>query len=204
MKRIDKFIIKHIEKMRHVSIMAIKGGTVSKLLGMSSTLTLTLIFLFCTTGCDRGSDSRRDDQAKPGNGGREEPIKPPTNPDSIQRPGVGGGEYDFSKELTDATWRFIGDGTELRYTSSGILFKTAETDNSKTVEIIDLDGSDRIIISIGEIGTDSTVNHPSIKVNNREVKLSQMKMMKATPQSTWYHLISTEGTNCVLVTPPCD
>lgn len=158
--------------------------------------------LLCATGCGRGNDYRRDDPDTPGNGGREEPIKPPSNPDSIQRPGVGEGGYDFSKELTDATWRYVGDGIDLRYSTPGILFKTADTSgDSKSVEIIDLDGTERIQVRIGSIASDSLVTAPAIIINDREVGLKRMKLKKTTTQATWYHIITTESANITLVTP---
>ncbi|MCM1138122.1 MAG: hypothetical protein NC221_01755 [Duncaniella sp.] len=168
---------------------------------LSATFLILLFILICSTGCDRGSDYRRDDPDKPGNGGREEPIKPPFNPDSIQRPGVWDGGYDFSKEMADAEWRYVGCETNLRYGNPGILFKIRPIDDTKNIEIIDIDSSERVDLTISAIGSDSIVKSATLKINRQEVNLSKIKMKKVTGQSIWYHIVTESGANSVLVLP---
>jgi len=141
-----------------------------------------LLFMSILPGCVRGSGEEphsRDDVVKPG------------------RPGTNDSDGN-STELADAVWRYVGSGLELRYDAVGILF-TMTADG--VVEIVNIDGLERVKARIGLIGADSVAHDVSISVNGTELKPVNFKMLKQTGESVWYRVAMTDGSASLLVVP---
>ncbi len=149
-----------------------------------SVMLAALLALSILPGCGKGSGEephRRDDVVKP------------------ERPGAGDNAGDGnSAELADAVWRYVGSGLELRYDAAGILF-TMMADGS--IEIMNIDGLDRVKARIGTIGADSVAHDVSLSVNGTELKPANFKMHKQTGESVWYRVAMTDGSTSLLVVP---
>lgn len=148
---------------------------------MAKIVFMILVFAVALTSCGgRGDEPRRGiDVVAPG------------------RPGAGGnGVYDV--ELADAVWRYVGCGVELRYDSGGVLFSVAE---SGIVDIIAIDGLDRVKVQIGAIGSDSVATKSVMSVNGTEMKLRELKMLKRTSSAVWYRGAMSDGGSTWIVIP---
>ena len=115
------------------------------------------------------------------------------------RPGVGGGgEGGSSAELTDGTWRYVGEDVVLRYDAGGVLFTVSK---EGMVEITELDGLGRVQAWIGTVGKDSVAVVASLQVNGSEIALSQVKMLKQSAKTMWYRATAADGSTSLLVLP---
>lgn len=150
-------------------------------------------------GCEKSSGEHRG--GNPENGGRDEPPVPPSDADSTQRPGILEQDYDFSKELNSDAWRYTGNGIELGYENGGVLFNTDKGTSKRSVEIIDLDGGTRVSCRFGSVSSDSVVSGATLTVNSAEVGVERMLFKKVSLRSEWYHIITDEPANLVLVIP---
>lgn len=115
------------------------------------------------------------------------------------RPGVGGGsEGGSSAELSDGTWRYVGEDVVLRYDAGGVLFAVSK---EGTVEITELDGLGRVQARIGAVGKDSVAVDASLRVNGSEIALSKVKMLKQSAKTMWYRATAADGSTSLLVLP---
>lgn len=113
------------------------------------------------------------------------------------RPGVGESN-SLKHELDDAVWRVSGPGLSMRYDRGGVLFNTL-TDGS--TEIVDLDGADKVVVTIGKEGTDSVMTGASIEVNGKAVSLNHMKMLRHSEGRSWYTATDASDGLWIIVLP---
>lgn len=186
----SKFVINGLFSTRMVKIMSVA---------------ILLFAGIAITGCEKSNENHRGEvPTDPDNGGRDEPVTPPADPDSIKRPGIGDKEDDYSKELADATWRYVGGDVELRYSTGGILFSIKNHKSTKTIKITDIDGTNRLSCGMGAIKSDSVLTESSLNVNGEKIELSGIKFKNASGDTEWYHIMTADGGNHVLVVPVGD
>ena len=186
----SKFVINGLFSIRMVKIMSVA---------------ILLFAGIAITGCEKSNENHRGEvPTDPDNGGRDEPVTPPADPDSIERPGIGDKGDDYSKELADATWRYVGGDVELRYSTGGILFSIKNHKSTKTIKITDIDGTNRLSCEMGAIKSDSVLTESSLNVNGEKIELSRIKFKNASGDTEWYHIMAADGGNHVLVVPVGD
>lgn len=114
-----------------------------------------------------------------------------------QRPGVTT-PVDADSELEDSEWRVSGPAITLRYNRGGILFKLT---GSGTGEIIDLDASSRMELTIPTPGSDSVCRGAEVTVNGRPIGIKRVKMLRHTDTTVWYTLLDTDSATHYIVLP---
>lgn len=154
-----------------------------------------LLAVWFFVACDRSSDAPTRVPEREDNGGRDDGK--PTNPGG-DRPGASDKDYDFSKEITDATLRYDGRGTVLRLDSCGVLVRTLA---DGTCEFIDLDGQARAAFLAGEMKADSLCPGTLLRVNGQGLDLKSVRMKKQTAGAVWYHIVDCDGRSHIVVTP---
>lgn len=141
-------------------------------------LIYVLILTVLSISCGRGHDTEVL------NGYREEEPNGVGTDNGSGRPGV----FDansLSRELADEVWRVSGSEFTLRYDRGGVLFNTLR---DGSIEIVDLDGADKVDIRIGREQVDSLVTDCVLTVNDVVQSLESVRMLKRGDGRTWYEV----------------
>lgn len=131
---------------------------------------------------------------------------PPVHDDTLAKPGgegtgsrPGAGDANSMKhELEDAVWRVAGPGISLRYDRGGVLFNTLADGST---EIVDLDGADTVVVTLGKEGDDSLMTGASIVVNGKRMEINRMKVLGHGDGRSWYVATGTSDAVWVVVLP---
>ncbi|MCM1355980.1 MAG: hypothetical protein NC212_06210 [Staphylococcus sp.] len=145
--------------------------------------------------CDRSSDMPHREPDIPGNKDDEEPDPPQGG----ERPDPDNPVVNFTKELADATLRYEGAATRLRFDRGGVLVKKIP---GGSYEFIDLDNSTRVRISLGDMRADSTFPGTSVEIDGTTLALKSVKKKKQTAEAVWFHAVASGGeTDIIFVVP---
>lgn len=112
--------------------------------------------------------------------------------------------YDFTPELADATPRAAGmaDGTALRLDKPGTLVMTT---GEHAYAYVDLDTSRDIRFSFTGIAGDGSLAGVSLSAGATAVSVASARLVKTAADGTgWIHVVTADGANVVIVTPPAD
>lgn len=164
-------------------------------------LAISAVSILIMTACDRSSGLHREDVPKEENGGKEDTGNTPDtsgdgSSNSGDRPGFD--EFDSDRELSDSGFRYHGSGFTLRFDDCGVLIKI-HADGTR--ELINIEGTERIIFSSGEMTADSLFNSAALTVKGVNIAIKKAMLKKQTAETVWYHIIDTSSNDHVIVLP---